>query len=211
MMQFIPKDIEEYCILHSDEEPEIYQRLTEETYSTMAIPQMLSGPLVGNFLQLVIRLTKAKKALDIGTFTGYSALKIAEAMDGDGVVYTFDLKSDHVKFAKRYFAEVSCGSRINMLEGEALELLKTIKSSIDVAFIDADKENYLNYYKRCMELLMPGGVILLDNALWSGRALEPEDPSSRGVAETNDFIQSDERVNNVLLPIRDGVMVAQKK
>ena len=210
-IDLIPKGIEEYCLTHSDSESELYGRLTEETYAKQDMPQMLSGPLVGNLLQLLVRLTKASRVLDIGTFTGYSALKMAEAAGDGGVVYTCENKRERIEFAGRYFREAPWGTRIKVVEGPALESMKSLISPFDVVFIDAEKVNYLNYYRRALESVRIGGIIALDNTLWSGRVMDPEDESTQLIADTNDFIQNDDRVHNVLLPIRDGVMIAYKK
>ena len=210
-MEFLPKEIEDYCRRHSQDELEIYRELTAETYESCQIPQMLSGPMVGTILQFFVRLTQARRVLEVGMFTGYSALKMAEALDGSGELLTCEIDPDHITIGRNYFQKVPWGKRITVLEGTALESLANLEPSFDLVFIDADKINYLNYYKRAVELIRSGGIIVLDNALWSGRVIMPEDDGSRTIAETNDFIQKDDRVWNVLLPIRDGLMVVQKK
>ena len=210
-MEFLPKEIEDYCRRHSQDELEIYRQLTAETYESCQIPQMLSGPIVGTILQFFVRLTQARRVLEVGMFTGYSALKMAEALDGSGELLTCEIDPSHISIAKNYFQKVPWGKRITVLEGTALESLANLEPSFDLVFIDADKINYLNYYKRAVELIRSGGIIVLDNALWSGRVIMPEDDGSRTIAETNDFIQKDDFVWNVLLPIRDGLMVVQKK
>ncbi len=210
-MEFLPKEIEDYCRRHSQDELEIYRELTAETYESCQIPQMLSGPMVGAILQFFVRLTQARRVLEVGMFTGYSALKMAEALDRSGELLTCEIDPSHISIAKNYFQKVPWGKRITVLEGTALESLANLEPSFDLVFIDADKINYLNYYKRAVELIRSGGIIVLDNALWSGRVIMPEDDGSRTKAETNDFIQKDDRVWNVLLPIRDGLMVVQKK
>jgi caffeoyl-CoA O-methyltransferase len=210
-MEFLPKEIEDYCRRHSQDELEIYRELTAETYESCQIPQMLSGPMVGAILQFFVRLTQARRVLEVGMFTGYSALKMAEGLDGSGELLTCEIDPDHITIGRNYFQKVTWGKRITVLEGTALESLANLEPSFDLVFIDADKINYLNYYKRAVELIWSGGIIVLDNALWSGRVIMPEDDGSRTIAETNDFIQKDDRVWNVLLPIRDGLMVVQKK
>ena len=210
-MEFLPKEIEDYCRRHSQDEPEIYRQLTAETYESCQIPQMLSGPMVGTILQFFVRLTQARLVLEVGMFTGYSALKMAEGLDGSGELLTCEIDPSHISIAKNYFQKADWGKRITVLEGTALESLANLEPSFDLVFIDADKINYLNYYKRAVELIRSGGIIVLDNALWSGRVIMPEDDGSRTIAETNDFIQKDDFVWNVLLPIRDGLMVVQKK
>lgn len=210
-MDFIPHEIEEYAISHTEPESNLYRRLTEETYAREDTPQMLSGPLVGNFLQLLVRLTGARRVLDIGTFTGYSALKLAEAVPPGGKVYTCEIEKDHIERARKFFQEAPWGDRIEILEGPALESVRKLNPPFDVVFIDADKPNYSNYYKRAVDLLRSGGVVVLDNALWSGRVLKPEDDWSRAIAETNELILRDSKVSSLLIPVRDGLMVAFKK
>lgn len=207
-MDFLPKEIEEYSLAHSAEESEFFQNLTRETYEKEDVPRMLSGPMVGNVLQLLVRLMHPKLVLDIGTFTGYSALKMAEAMPDGGTVKTCDIEEREL--AVKFIADAPFGNRIEMKIGPALESLEEINGSVDLVFIDADKTNYLNYYNRSMELLRQGGIIVLDNMLWSGDVLQPKDDDSMALAETNAFIQSDDRVVNQLLPIRDGLMIVQK-
>lgn len=205
-MDFIPKDIEEYCLDHSDRDSKFYGRLVEETNATEEILRMLSGPMVGNVLQLFVRLLKAKLAVDVGTFTGYSALKMAEVMESGGEVITIDVEEN--KLAEKYFENASWGDRIHKVHVPAAEALNTIEGPADLIFIDADKGNYPLYYEKAVELVRPGGLILLDNTLWSGRVLNPDDVESKALAETNDLIQKDDRVLNQLLPIRDGLTVA---
>ncbi len=207
-MDFLPKEIEEYSLAHSAEESELFQNLTRETYDKEDIPRMLSGPMVGNVLQLLVRLIDPKLVLDIGTFTGYSALKIAEAMPDGGIVKTYDIEEREL--AVKFIADALFGNRIELKIGPALESLSNLNDSVDLVFIDADKTNYLNYYNRSLELLRQGGLIVLDNMLWSGEVLQPKDEDSKAIAETNAFIQSDDRVINQLLPIRDGLMIVQK-
>lgn len=207
-MDFIPKEIEEYCLAHSEQDSNLYRELIEETYETEEIPRMLSGPMVGNVLQLFVRLLNAKLAVDVGTFTGYSALKIAEAMDSGGKVITVDVEKNVL--AEKYFHKADWGARIRRVFASAVEALGEIEGPADLIFIDADKENYTVYYEKAVELARPGGLIVLDNTLWSGRILAPDDAESKVLAETNDLIQKDDRVLNQLLPIRDGLMVAQR-
>jgi caffeoyl-CoA O-methyltransferase len=201
--------LEDYCISKSDEEPRIYRQLFEETYRAESSPQMVSGPIVGNFLQLMARITQAKRALDIGTFTGYSALKIAEALPDDGEVYTCDISPSPI--AKKYFQRARWGYKVKQLIGNAVEVLTNLKPYFDLAFIDAYKEAYLKTYGLTMELLRRGGVIMLDNMLWSGQVCNGKSKEARSVIDTATFIERDERVFRLLLPIRDGIMLVYKK
>lgn len=207
-MEFLPKDIEAYCLAHSASESDLFQRLSDETYQKEEVPKMLSGPMVGNILQLFVRVLKPKLILDIGTFTGYSALKMAEALQDGGRVKTFDIEERGITAA--FIAEAPYGDKIECIIGPALESLENIQESADLIFIDADKPNYMNYYNRSMNLLNSGGIIILDNMLWSGDVLRPADEDSKALAKTNAFIQADDRVANQLLPVRDGLMIAQK-
>ncbi|MBT3216478.1 MAG: methyltransferase [Candidatus Marinimicrobia bacterium] len=207
-MDFLPKEIEQYCLEHSENESDFFKRLTKDTYDKEDVPRMLSGPMVGNLLQLLVRLLNPKLALDIGTFTGYSALKMAEVIQDDGIVKTYD--TNERELAKKYIAEAPFGNRVELKIGAALESLAELSDSVDLVFIDADKINYGNYYNCSMELLRQGGVIVLDNMLWNGDVLNPMDKDSRALNAMNLFIRADERVTNQLLPIRDGLMIAQK-
>lgn len=211
MLKFLPEEIDNYCLRHSQDELEIYRKLTSETYSSCERPQMLSGPIVGTILQFLVRLSQARRVLEVGMFTGYSALKMAEALEEGGEVLSCEIDPANIAIARHYFDQVHWGKQITVLEGPALDSLANLALPIDLVFIDADKANYLNYYKRAIELTRPEGIIILDNALWSGRVIEPEDDATQAIAKTNKFIQEDNRVWNVLLPIRDGLMVVQKK
>lgn len=210
-MDFLPREIRDYAIDHTEPESDVYRRLTEKTYHGEQMPEMLSGPLVGNFLQILVRLTGAQRALDIGMFTGYSALKLAEALPPDGKVFTCEIDRERVRRAREFFQRVPWGNRIKILEGPALESVRALEPPFEIIFIDADKQAYLDYYRRAVELLTPGGVVVLDNALYSGRVLNPENESSRAIAETNEYILQDPRVFSLLMPIRDGLMVAHKR
>jgi len=208
-MHLISAEIEKYCIEHSRSEADIYERLTEETYRSEKLPQMLSGPLVGNFLQLMVRQKKAQSILEIGTFTGYSALKLAEAQENGGSLITCEINPHAIQFSQKYFDQAAWGNRINIKQGPALESINNLLPTFDLIFIDADKINYLNYYKRSLELLVSGGIIILDNSLWGGAVLDPKSDNDRAIAQTNDFIQKDSRVINQLIPLRDGLMVVE--
>ena len=211
MLRLVDESVEQYCLDHSDPETDIYARLRKETYETMEIPQMIAGQLVGSFLQMLIRSADVKRIVEVGTFTGYSTLKMAEALGDDGRVDTFEYEEAHATFAQRYFDEASWGNRITLHRGAALDNLPNVNGPIDLSFIDADKVNYVNYYNHLVELTRPGGIIVLDNALWSGKVLAPEDESDHALNEMNKFVHQDARVNSLLLPVRDGLMVAQKK
>jgi len=205
-------NLEQYCIEHSNQESTILNELKEYTFANEKAPQMISGIIVGNTLSLLIQLINAKKVLEVGMFTGYSALNMAQSISDDGEIHTCELMEEHVVTAENFFAKSKHGSKIFIHKGYAIDSLENFKiNSFDIAFIDADKINYLIYYKRCMHLVRKGGIIVLDNMLWGGSVLSPADPESKKIKETGDYIQQDNRVDNVLLPIRDGLMICIKQ
>jgi caffeoyl-CoA O-methyltransferase len=172
---------------------------------------MMVGPLEGALLKLLIRLTGAKRVLEIGMFTGYSALAMAEGLPEDGQLITCDVNPETTEIARRYFAESPHGHKIEIKLGPARETLKALNGPFDLCFIDADKGSYDDYYDRAIDLVRPGGLIVLDNMLRGGRVLSPRDQDTRTVAALNDRIRKDQRVENVLLPIRDGIMLAYRR
>ena len=210
-MNFTDPSIERYCLDHTTAEASLYRELHEETYATMEIPQMLAGRMVGATLQLLIRLVGAQRVVEVGTFTGYSSLKMAQALPDDGVLFTLEVEPRHAAVAQRAFERAPWGSKITLLQGPAMQSLEQIDGPIDLSFIDADKENYVRYYRHLVEKTRPGGVIVLDNALWSGSVLKPVEESAKALAQMNAVVHADERVDNLLLPVRDGLMIAQKK
>lgn len=203
--------IEEYAERHTRALSDLHARLWKETHQKTAYPGMMVGPLEGALLRLLVRLTAAKRVLEIGMFTGYSALAMAEALPEDGRLITCDVNPETAEIARRYFALSPHGPKIEIKLGPARETLKALKGPFDLCFIDADKESYSQYYDRAVELVRRGGLIVLDNMLRGGRVLNPRDQEARAVAALNHRIQKDERVENVLLPIRDGVMVAYRR
>jgi len=163
-------------------------------------------------LQSIIKMTGAKNIIEVGTFTGYSALQMAKSLPADGEIHTCELMEKHVKTAQSFFNRSEDGNKIIIHQGPALQSLEQFKSySFDIAFIDADKSNYFEYYKRCLMLIRTAGVIVLDNMLWSGNVIDPQDDDSKALRKTGDYIQQDDRVFNILLPIRDGLMLCIKK
>jgi caffeoyl-CoA O-methyltransferase len=178
----------------------------------MEYPQMLVGPLEGAFLKMMTQLVGAKRVLEIGMFTGYSALCFAEALPEDGTVITCEINEMSAAVARRYFAQASVGSKISIRMGPALDTMRTLSGPFDLIFIDADKVNYLNYYRRALDLLAPNGVILIDNVLWSGEVLKqpPPDESTAAIQELNRTVAADPRVSAVLVTIRDGVLVVRR-
>jgi caffeoyl-CoA O-methyltransferase len=213
MNMLIAPDIEAYAQANSMPESEVCQALREETQRTMEDAQMLVGPLEGAFLKMVAQLVGARRVLEIGTFTGYSALCLAEALPVDGTVVSCDIDEDSVAVARRYMDRVPYGKKIEVRIGPALETMKTLTGPFDLIFIDADKANYVNYYRRALDLLSANGVILIDNVLWSGEVLKqpPPDERTAAIQELNRAVAQDSRVNAVLVTIRDGVLVVKRK
>jgi caffeoyl-CoA O-methyltransferase len=213
MTPLVPPDIEAYAQAHSWRESEVCRALREETYRTMPFPQMLVGPLEGAFLKMMVRLVKATRVLEIGMFTGYSALCFAEALPETGLVVTCEIDEKAAALARRYFARCSHGRKIVVKMGPALETMQTLSGPFDLIFIDADKANYPNYYRRALELVSASGVVLIDNVLWSGQVLKepPPDEGTAAIQELNRLVASDSRVDAVLLTIRDGVLVVTPK
>lgn len=213
MEQLIPSEIEAYAEAHSIRESAICRALREETQRTMEYPQMLVGPLEGAFLKMMIQLVGAKRVLEIGMFTGYSALCFAEALPVHGTVITCEINEKSASVARRYFAQTAVGGKISVCMGPALDTMRTVTGPFDLIFIDADKINYLNYYKRALDLLSPNGIILIDNVLWSGEVLKqpPPDDSTATIQELNRVVANDPRVTAVLVTIRDGILVVRRR
>jgi caffeoyl-CoA O-methyltransferase len=172
---------------------------------------MLSGHLQGTFLQMLSASVGARRILEIGTFTGFSALMMAAALPDDGELITCDIDPEAIALARSFFARSPDGSKIDVREGPALDTLKTLEGPFDLVFIDADKESYIAYYEAALPLLAPNGVIAVDNVLWMGRVLDPQDDSDRVIVAFNEHVSRDERVWNMLLPIRDGVMLVRRR
>lgn len=212
MKDLVLPEIEAYAEAHSWAESDICRALREETCRSMEFPQMVVGPLEGAFLKMMVQVVQAKRVLEVGTFTGYSALCFAEAMPGDGEVITCDIDARSVALAKSYWAKSSYGGKIQSRLGSAVETLATLFGPFEVIFIDADKINYVKYYRRALELIASRGVILIDNVLWSGDVLQSEgiDPSTAAIQELNRIIAADRGVHAVLVTIRDGIFVVRK-
>ncbi len=211
MDQFIDAAIEQFAHDHTEPETDLYARLREETYRAMNSPQMQVGLVEGRFLQMLVRLTGARNILEIGMFTGYSTLMMAEALPKDGRLVTCEINPEAEAIARRYFAESLHGDKITIRMGPALETLKTLCGPLDLVFIDADKVNYSNYYEACLPLVKPGGLIVGDNVLWSGKVIDPQDDDTRAIVAFNRLVQADPQVENVCLTVRDGMMLAWKR
>jgi len=211
MKQFMPPEIEQYAVSRTQPEPESLTALEDFTQAEMKWPQMLTGRLEGRLLKLLVQLTQPGLVLEVGTFTGYSALSMAEGLPDGGRIITCEIDERARDVAQRAFDDSPYGDRIELRYGPALDTIAAIDGPIDFSFIDADKENYPAYYEALLERTRAGGVIVVDNVLWSGRVLEPDDEESRAIAQLNDTIATDPRVENVLLTVRDGVQLIVKK
>ena len=212
MIKLISTEINQYCEENSQRDSKLLQELTAYTYETEDIPQMVSGVQVGNVLQGFITSINAKNIIEVGMFTGYSALKMAEVLPKDGEVHTCELMEKHVNTAQPFFNRSPYGSKIHIHQGKASDSLEQLKSGhFDFAFIDADKGGYQDYYLKCLSLLRSGGIIILDNMLWSGHVLNPQDDDTLALKNTAEFINNDKSVFNYLLPVRDGLMVCIKQ
>ncbi len=213
MKALVLPDIEAYAEAHSAAESEVCRALREETYQTMELPQMVVGPLEGALLKMMTQMVGARRILEIGMFTGYSALCFAEVLPDDGRVITCEIDPKSAALAKKYFARSPHGHKIEIKLAPALETLQAVAGPFDLIFIDADKVNYLLYYRRALELVAPQGVILIDNVLWSGDVLRqpPPDASTAIIQELNRTVATDSRVTAVLLTVRDGVLVVRPR
>ena len=211
MDRFIDVAVEQFACDHTEPESDLYARLREETYRVMEKPQMQVGLLEGRFLKMLVRLTGGKEVLEIGMFTGYSTLMMAEALPEDGRLITCEIDPKAEAIARKYFAESPHGRKIDIRMGPALETIKTLPGPFDLVFIDADKPNYCRYYQACFPSVKPGGLIVGDNVLWSGKVIDPKDDDTRAIVAFNDLVQSDPRVENVCLTVRDGMMLAWKR
>ncbi|HJL72465.1 MAG TPA: O-methyltransferase [Nitrospinaceae bacterium] len=210
-MDFVNEDIDNYAYDHTQIEDDLLWRLELETYDQLEIPQMLTGRIEGRLLKMLAQLVEARRIIEIGTFGGYSALSMAEALPDSGYLITCEMDPVAIQFAQRFFNESPHGKKIVLKEGPALDTLKTLTGSFDMAFVDADKENYLNYYEALLPLMRPGGLIVVDNVLWGGRVLNPKETSDRAIHRFNQKVREDHRVEKVMLAIRDGVSLLRKR
>ena len=211
MDRFINIAIEQFAQDYTEPETDLYVRLREETYRTMKAPEMQVGLIEGRFLQMLVRLMGARNILELGMFTGYSTLMMAEALPDDGRLITCEIDPKAEAIARRYFGESAHGNKITIRMGNALDTVKTLSHSFDLVFIDADKVNYSNYYEACFAIVRPGGLIIGDNVLWSGKVLDPKDDDTNAILAFNQLVQSDPRVEHVCLTVRDGMMLAWKR
>ena len=213
-MHFIPEELDEYVVNHSENEPELLQQLNRETYQKILQPRMISGHYQGRLLSMISKLINPKNILEIGTYTGYSALCLAEGMQTSGELHTIDVNEELVDFQRMYFDKSGYGKQIVQHLGNALDIIPKIDKTFDLVFIDADKENYSNYFNVIIDKLNIGGIILSDNVLWSCKVLnttfKKDDTSTPALIDYNRLLKDDKRVETVVLPIRDGLTISRK-
>jgi caffeoyl-CoA O-methyltransferase len=207
-MSFIVEpSVEEYAEAHSTPEEGLFARLAAETREKTTAPQMMVGLLEGRFLGVLVRSLRARRVLELGTFTGYSSISMALALPSGGRVITCDVNEETTAIARRYAEEAGVADRIDYRLGPALDTIASLDGSFELVFIDADKENYVNYYDATLPLLADGGLMVVDNTLWSGRVADPDekDDNTRAIRALNERVRDDSRVDNVLLSVRDGM------
>jgi|ERR1043165_4494649 predicted O-methyltransferase YrrM len=211
-MYFFPEELEQYAVAHTKSPGAVLQELERETYARIYMPQMVSGHLQGRFLSMISKMMQPKNILEIGTFTGYSALCLSEGLHEGGTLFTIDVNAELETMTRKYFEKAGLTKKIKYLIGNAVEIIPQLDVTFDLVFIDADKENYSRYYDLVFGKLRSGGVILADNVLWSGKVIEEKkDEETKALVAFSDKVQNDNRVDNVLVTIRDGVMIVRKK
>ncbi|MBK9513328.1 MAG: O-methyltransferase [Flavobacteriales bacterium] len=211
-MQFLHPDLDAYAERHTAPEPDHLRLLAEETRRSIDMPQMLSGHVQGRLLSLLSTLLRPKLILDIGTFTGYSALCLSEGLAEDGMLHTIDIKTPLANMVDRYVRMAGMHARIHQHLAPAIEVIPRIPGTFDLVFIDADKQNYVHYFDLVIHRVRPGGLIIADNVLWSGKVLAPvaeQDGETRGLTRYAEHVRADQRVENLLLPVRDGLLVSR--
>lgn len=213
-MEFISQELDDYVCAHTEKEPELLYELNRRTHLEVLQPRMLSGQFQGRVLSMLSHMIRPKNILEIGTYTGYSALCLAEGLQEGGKIVTLDKNEELEDLVMEFFDRAGLSQTIDFRVGNAMEIVPTLKEEFDLVFIDADKRNYGNYYDMVIERMPSGGYILLDNVLWSGKVIEDVDPNDIDTVELialNKRLQDDDRVQNVLLPIRDGLTILRKK
>lgn len=211
-MEFIDSNLDKYVVEHTSLENDLLKKIQRETHLNVLQPRMLSGPFQGRFLSLISSLVHPEKILEIGTYTGYSALCLAEGLSKSGTLITIDINDELEERVKGYFQESSFSDQLTLKIGPALSIIPQLEHDFDLVFIDADKKNYINYYKEIFPKVKVGGLIIADNVLWSGKVVDQDakDPDTQLLRDFNLMIQNDSRVSNILLPIRDGLMLVRK-
>ena len=213
-MDFLPPEIDQYAQEHSEHEPELLQALNRETWQTILAPRMLSGPLQGRLLSLIAKLLQPKSILEIGTYTGYSALCLSEGLAKDGVLHTVDRNPELRRIQQKYFDLSGKSEQIIPHVGNALDIIPKLQTTFDLVFMDADKSNYLNYLSLVTPKLNSGGVLISDNVLWSGKvtqAVDKDDLDTKVLQQYNRILKEHPDYQTVLLPIRDGLSIARKR
>jgi predicted O-methyltransferase YrrM len=211
-MNFLPDALDQYAVDHSQQEPLLLQQLNKETWQKVLNPRMLSGAFQGRILAMISKLIQPTTVLEIGTYTGYSALCLAEGLKQNGTIFTVDKNEELEAFSKKYFDKSPYKNQIKPLIGNALDIIPTINATFDLVFIDADKSNYTNYFNLIIDKMNKGGVILSDNVLWSGKVVEkldPKDKDTKALLTYNKLLNTDPRIETVLLPIRDGLTISR--
>lgn len=211
-MHFISQELEDYVAFHSENEPKLLEDLNKETHQKIMQPRMLSGHFQGRVLSMLSKIINPKNILEIGTYTGYATLCLAEGMQKQGVLHTIDINEELADFQKKYFDLSPWKDQIVQHLGNATEIIPTLDTKFDLVFIDADKDNYVTYFNQIVPIMNKGGIILSDNVLWSGKVLDelkPNDLSTKVLKEYNLLLKEDPRVETVLLPIRDGLTVSR--
>ena len=210
-MEFLPEEVEKYTTTHTTKESLLLAELNRETWANVMTPRMLSGHLQGRILSMFSKLIAPENILEIGTYTGYSALCLAEGLKPNGTLHTLDINEEYTAVANRYFKKSNFSKNIQQHIGEALDIIPTLNCNFQLAFIDADKENYTNYFDAIIDKIDVGGLIIADNVLWSGKVIhEQKDEETIALDKYNKKIVTSERVENVLLPVRDGLMISRK-
>ncbi|MCL7488376.1 MAG: class I SAM-dependent methyltransferase [Desulfobulbaceae bacterium] len=210
-MDTVAGEAEEYAANHTSPMSSLLEEIERFTLNNTPYPSMLTGRVQGRFLQLVVQLSGARDIVDVGTFTGYSALAMAEALPPGGRILTIEHNPEHAGIAQDFFDRSAGRDKITLCRGEALEILKTLPDGqTDLVFIDADKQNYIAYYEESMRIVRDGGLILADNALWYGRIFDPQDDESRAIADFNERVNTDDRSEKLFLTIRDGIYLIRK-
>ena len=211
MAGFLSEELEKYISDHSEKTGLNEQSLRDETLKLGPPSAMMSGDSVGNFLKLIIKINNCKRILEIGTFTGYSALMMAAALPSNGKLITCDVNKETSEIAKKYWAKSPHGSKIELHIGPAIETINNLEGEFDLIFIDADKNNYSNYFEICKNRLSKNGLIIADNVLWSGKVLNPEDDQTKSIDSFNKLVNDDKEFWNTIVPIRDGLMIIKKR
>ena len=210
-MNFLPIKIDQYSERHTETESKLLHELNRETWAKIMTPRMLSGHLQGRTLSMFSKMISPDNILEIGTYTGYSALCMAEGLNKKGNLHTIDVNEEYASFAKKYFDKSEYKSNILQYIGNAMDIIPTINNSFQLAFIDADKVNYINYFDLIIEKITIGGYIIADNVLWSGKVMDKDmDKETKSLDEYNKKVLLDKRVETILIPIRDGLMVSRK-